>query len=591
MEMETRVEETQEVKDLRGVVRRRRKGFITAFVAVFFAGLIIAFALPPIYLSESTILIEEQQIPADFVKTTITSYVEERLQMITQQIMSRSKLLDVINRFGLYPEMRDRYTTEDIIEEMREDIRLETISADVIDKRTGRPSAATIAFKLSYEGKDPTKVQQVANVLASLYLEENLKAREQQASNTTAFLDQERDQLKTEIEDLENKITEFKKAHLGELPEHSAVNLQQLSRLSRDIDQMSAQLRTLQERKIYLEGQLVGMDPLSPIVTEEGKTIMNPKERLKLLRLQLVSLQSSLSERHPDVKKLKSEIQELETQVGDSDDSVEKLRRLEDLKGKLAEMKGKLGPKHPDVVKLTREVEALSEEVKGLEAKKAGLSLAQEKPDNPAYINLRTQLASVEMEIKSLLQERAKLNKEMNQYQVKLANAPLVEKRFNELTRDYENAKIRYNEIMNKLMEARVAQGMEETQRGERFTIIDPAQFPEKPHKPNRLAIMLISLVLALGAGVGLAAARESLDQSVKSPEELTGFSGEPVLSVIPFMQTDQERRAKALKKALWIFVVLGAVAAALIVIHIFVMPLDILWLKLERRFTLGLGI
>jgi uncharacterized protein involved in exopolysaccharide biosynthesis len=319
--------------------------------------------------------------------------------------------------------------------------------------------------------------------------------------------------------------------------------------------------------------------------------MMNPKERLKALRLQLLTLQSSLSDRHPDVKKLKGEIQELEAQVGTADDSTEKLRRLEDLKGQLAEMRGKLGPKHPDVVKLSREVETLSEEVKGLEEKRAAVTIAEERPDNPAYINLRTQLAATDMEIKALTEERARLNKDMSQVEAKLANAPLVERRYNELNRDYENAKSKYTDIMNKLTEARVAQGMEETQRGERFTIIDPAQFPERPHKPNRLAIMLISLVLALGAGVGLAAARESLDQTIKSSEELSALTGEPVLSVVPFMETRQERRAKALKRVLWIVVLLGAIAAALIVVHLFVMPLDILWLKLERRFTLGLGI
>ncbi len=585
------MEEKQEIRNIGGIFRRRRKSFLITFGIIFLIGVIVAFALPPIYRSQSTILVEEQQIPQDYVKTTVTSYVEERLQMITQQIMSRAKLLEIINQFGLYKDMRDRYTTEEIIEKMRDDINLETISADVVDRRTGRPTAATIAFTLSYEGKDPVTVQKVANVLASLYLEENLKAREQRASTTTAFFQQELNELKKQIDTLEAKISDFKRKHIGELPEHKEMNMQALSRLSRDLDQVNMQVRSLQERKIYLEGQLATVDPLKPMVTENGKTVMNPKERLKYLRLELISMRSRLSDKHPDVIKLKKEIKKLESEVKTTDESIEKIKRLEDLKGQLAKLRGKLGPKHPDVIALQKEVDVLSKEVAKLDTKKTAISIAEEKPDNPAYINLKTQIASTEAELKSLLQEKKRLKGQIEDLQKKIANAPLVEKEYNDLTRDYENAKLKYNELMSKFMEAKVAQGMEESQRGERFTIIDPAQLPEKPYKPNRFAIILISFVLALGAGVGVAAARESLDFSVKSVDELNQALDVPVLSVISFTESPSERRARRLRKILWLLILLAAIAGILAVIHFYIMPLDILWIKLQRRISLGLGV
>jgi uncharacterized protein involved in exopolysaccharide biosynthesis len=585
------MEEGQELKDLKGIIRRRKRGFITAFFLVSVLSVVIAFALPPIYRSQATILIEGQQIPTDYVKTTITSYVEERLQMITQQIMSRTKLLEIINRFNLYAEMRDRHTIEEIIEKMREDITLETISADVRDKRTGREGSATIAFTVSYEGKNPATVQKVANVLPSLYLEENIKARERTASNTTEFLQQELDDLKEQITVNEQKITEFKEAHLGELPEHNAANMQALSRLQRDLDQTSSRLRSLEERKIYLEGQLTGIDPLRPIMSDDGKTIMNPEERLRFLRLKLISLQSTLSDKHPDIKKLKKEIQELEAKVGESDDSLYKVKKLKDLENRLVELQGRLGPRHPDVLKLSREIEALREELNVSRAKQVTREVTAQRADNPAYINLRTQIASTDMEMKSLLQERSRIKKDIDEYQRKIANAPLIEREYNELTRDYENAKFKYNEILNKLMEARVAQGMEETQRGERFTIIDPAHYPEKPYKPNRIAIILIGVVLAMGAGVGLAAARESLDPSIKTPEELQSIVGSPVLSVVSLIETDEEKRRKRIKRALQLLLVMTMAAGAMAVVHIFVMPLDILLIKIQRRVIMGLGI
>ena len=572
------------MKDIKGIVRRRKKGFLLCFFPIFIIAVVISFILSPIYISQSTILIENQRIPEDYVKSSITSYVEERLEMIKRQVMSRTRLTEIMNQFNLYKDMRERHTTGEIIKKMRDDINLETINADVIDRRTGRPTEATIAFTLSYEGKEPSIVQGVANVLASLYLEENLRSREQTASNTTAFLQQELVALKTQIDLFQNRISDFKKAHYGELPEFSTVNLQAVTRLNSALNQVNTQIRSLQERKILLEGQLASVDPLMPVATEDGKMAMNPEERLKYLRLQLISLRGNFTEKHPDIIRLKESIRELETQVQGSDDSMEKMRRLDELRGQLAGLEGQLGPKHPDVIKLSREVQNLSKEVETLSVEQATYKIGEQRPDNPAYINLQTQIASTQIEIDSFVEQRKKTMAEMTAYERKLENAPLVEKEYNNLMRDYENAKYKYNEIMNKLMEARVAQGMEESQQGERLTLIEPALLPEKPYKPNRHAIALIGFLLALGAGVGLAAIRESLDTSVKTADELFHLSGAPVLSVIPEMESDEERRSHRIKRAILIGVGMGAAAVALLLVHLHVMPLDILWIKIQKR-------
>ncbi|SPD73190.1 conserved membrane hypothetical protein [uncultured Desulfobacterium sp.] len=578
------MDDQTQIKDLKGIVRRGRKSFTIVFSAIFVLGLIIAFALPPIYRSQSTILIENQQVPEQYVQPTITGYVEERLQMITQQIMSRSKLLEVIDNFGLYPEMKQKYTTEEIVEEMRDDIKLETISAEVGDMKTGRQMVATIAFTLSYEGKSPSVVQKVANVLASLYLEQNLKTRGQQASDTTVFLQQERDQLKTQIDEIQEKVSEFKQKNAGSLPEYTQINLQNMARFESELSQADTQIRSLQERLIYLKGQLAGVDPLSPVVTEEGKAIMNPRERLKYLRMELVSQQSILSEKHPDIIRLKSEIRELEAQTGGSDDSVEKARRLNDLKGKLAGLEAKLGPKHPDVVRTKNEIELLSKQLEELKSDTTIASISEKQPDNPAYINLMTQIASAEMDIKTYTQQKAEIKKKIDDYMSKIEKAPMLEKEYSDLIRDLDNARLKYSEVMNKLMEARIAQGMEESNRGERFTIIDPGQLPEKPYKPNRLAIILIGLVLALGAGVGVAAVKETMDTSVKTAEKVMEITGVPVFSSISFIETDEELKAKKKKRIIWLACILGAVIIALIIVHNFVMPLDIAWIKVQRR-------
>ncbi len=571
------------IQDIKGIIRRRRKGFLFTFLSVFLVATLVAFMLPPIYKSESTILIEEQQIPEDYVKSTITSYVEERLQGITQQIMSRTKLLDIMKRFNLYKDLKDRYTTEEIIDEMRKDIHLETISADVVDKRTGRPSTATIAFTLSFQGKNPATTQKVADVLTSLYLEENLKSREQRVSNTTDFLQRELNNVQGKIDDLEDKLSRFKQKHLGELPDNNALNLEAISRAERDLDQINTQLRSLKERKIYLQGQLAVVDPFEK-QDEKEDPLAQKRIYLEKRRLELIGLQTTLSEKHPDIKRLKKEIRDLEEQVGEEGDPRARALAISQMKIELAEKKRKLGSKHPDVSRLKKQLAALQQWAKTSDKGMQNVAHASMKPDNPAYINLVTQIATTDMELRSLMKERASLKERVETYQKRLERAPALEKEYLDLIRNQENAKAIYDDISKKLMEARVAKGMEESQQGERFTITDPAQLPEKPYKPNRLAIILVGFVLGLGAGAGVSAIKESVDTSIKSGIELQRVTELPLFSVMPMIETDREKRIRWMKRGIWFLMGLAAIGAALYLIDAYVMPLEILWLKIDKR-------
>lgn len=572
------------INDFKGIVRRRRSVFIVFFLAIMLLGIIIAFILPPIYLSKSTILIENQLIPQEYVQTTITGFVEERLQVITQQIMSRIKLMNIIKEYGLYTEMQEHYATEEIIDKMRRDIILSTISADVIDHRTGRPTSATIAFSLSYQGKDPEKVQKVANVLASLYLEENIRSRGQRASSLTSFLQAEGNRLKSQIDFIQTKISVFKKAHIGELPEYTAVNLQAITRLERDLDQINSQIYVLKERKIYLEGQIANIDPLNPIIGTDGKVMLNPSERLKLLHLQLITLKSKFSEKHPDVRRVINEINELESEVGGSNNSIEKIKRLEGLSSLLAVMKNKLGPKHPDLIKLNNELLLLNEEVIKMKTDQVTKDFTEQNPDNPAYINLKIQIESSEMELVKFYEEKKRIKDEIAKYQKKIESTPLVEKAYNNMMLDYANARSKYNEIKSKLMAADIAQGMEESKRGERFTIIEPAQYPEKPYKPNRIAIIIISFILSFGMALGIAAIFENMDTTIKTTDQLSSIVGYPVLSTIHHVRTDKDRQKQRKKKIIISFATISIIILTLIIVNFFLIPLDILWHKIQTR-------
>ncbi|NPA39152.1 MAG: lipopolysaccharide biosynthesis protein [Thermodesulfobacteria bacterium] len=581
----------QDIRDLLKIFKRRKKAFLIPFITIFSIITLIAFLLPPIYEATTTILIEEQQIPPDYVKSTVTGYVEQRLQMITQQIMSYSNLLKIIKEFNLYPEMRKKYPIEEVIDKMRDDIKLETINAETPEIRGGKPVSVTIAFTLSYQGKDPVKVQKVTNALASLYLEYNLKSREEQATSTTKFLEKECNELKKHLKELENKISKFKQEHIGELPEFATIDLQTIERLERELDDIDAQISSLKQQKVYLEGQLALVNPIAPVNTAGGKVILSPIERLKYLELQLINLKATLSPNHPDVKKLEREIKALKAQLGNVDDIQEKIEELHQFEQELADLKSRLGPKHPDVIKLTKKIEILKNEIsksnstnnQTVNTNSTSTSTLTE-PDNPAYINLLTQISSIDVQIKSLEQRKEEIKKRIEEYQKKLEKIPIVEKTYNLLLSDYENTRRKYNELMDKLIEAKIAQELEESQHGERFVIIDPAQVPQEPCKPKRLAIILIGFVLALGAGIASVAFMEYIDHSIKTPEEVQELINVPLYITIPYIETEEEKKKRKRKRLLiTLFIILLGITG-LVLIHLFVMPLDVLWLKIERK-------
>jgi len=518
--------------DYLAILKRRKWSLMLPFLIIVIIAAVVAVMLPSVYRSTATILIEEQDIPQDFVMTTVTSFAEQRMQQIEQRIMSFSRLIEIIERAGLYPELRDKKTTEEIVDKMREDTLLEPVSAEIIDRRTGRPATATIAFTLSYEGKNPGKVQQVANVLTSLYLSENLQVREKQAQDTSDFLGSELAKIQAELADYESRIAGFKENHLNELPEMLAANMRGLDDMKRNLEIVGERLNSLRERALYLDTQLAGIKPHIEDLDQKVTT----RSRLEELKVQLVHLTKRFSDEYPDVKKTRAEIAELEKQLAAED-------------AKPASGKG--------------------------------------PPDNPTYISVSTQLNSTRAEIALLQNQLTELNLSVKEYQRRIAATPWVEQEYNALVMGRNNTQIKYNDLMAKHMEARVAQGLEKDQKGERFTLLEPPRLPEKPFKPNRLAIMLIGIVLGIGAGVGWAALREFSDDSVRNVDQLEFVTKHQVLAGIPNILTAKDIVNRNRKRFAWLAGTVGVIIAALVVFHFAVMDLDILWAKLYRRLAL----
>ncbi|MGA9754714.1 MAG: GNVR domain-containing protein, partial [Desulfobaccales bacterium] len=275
----------------------------------------------------------------------------------------------------------------------------------------------------------------------------------------------------------------------------------------------------------------------SPLIGTTGERVMAPRDRLKALEVQLADLQSKFSEEHPDVRKARREIAELKKLGGQTGgDAALRRQKLTQLQAELAEQKGKYSDQHPEIKKLKAEIVRMEETPAA-----ASPTRPVTEPENPAYISLTSQIKGAETEIASLRTQQAGLREKLQLYRKRLEEAPKVEQVYLGLMRDYQNASTKQQEVMNKILEARISEGMEKHQRGDKFTLIEPASFPEKPVSPKRRLILLAGLIMSLGAGFGMVALAEHLDHSVKTSDELARLTGLPVLGSIRLIQTRED--------------------------------------------------
>jgi polysaccharide biosynthesis transport protein len=579
-------QEFESVQNLQAYVRilhRRRTPIVLAGGILLGFSLAAAFLWPATYKSMATILIEEQEIPSELVHSTITSYADQRIETIKQQVMSRTTLWKVVEQYNLYSDLRRTNPVEEVVRRFIKDIDVEVISADVVDKRTQHPTKATIAFTVAYQSTSPDLAQKVANELTSLFLGQNLKSRERQAQEATSFLQQEAENLSKHIGEVDEKIAEFKRRASGALPELMPLNLQLMSQSDRELMDIDQQIRTLEERKNYLEGELATIKPNTPIMSVTGERILDSAERLRALHAEYAGASANRSPEHPDILKLQQEIAALEKETDQRPGIEEVSKQLINARATLATTLKRLGSEHPDVVQARRTVQSLEQEVRQLGS--APLRKPMLRPENPAYINLQAQLNSATSSLDALRATRAAVKRRLQDYAARLERTPEMEPDYLFLTRDRDTSGQKYQDIRSRLLEAKVSEGLEVQRKGERFSLIDPPSLPEKPNKPNRLAIVLLGCILAVGGGIGTGALAESLDHSIRTPEQLSRLTQLFPLAVIPFMPNERDLSRAIKRRHLLRGAGVGALVTILALLHVFVMPLDVLWFAALRRF------
>jgi len=598
----TTIEKPNALREYLAAAKHRRKSLIIAFSLGLLATIALALTLPAKYRSAGTILIEQQEMPQELVRSTVTSYADERIQVISKRVMTTETLLNIIRRYDLYPKERAKETREALLSRMRKDIGLKMISADVIDPRSGHPTSATIAFEVSYTSRSAEVAAKVANELTTLFLNENLNNRTQLARDAANFLESEADRLDHQSADLELKLADFKDKNLHKLPELTQLNMTLLDRTGEQLRELQNRKDSLEQQRVFLEAQLAQLKPNSTVFSDTGERIVSTADRLKMARSQLDTARALYAPDHPDVIRLQREVDGLEKGVASGPDAKSTAsstelndlqRRLENAQSALADAEQRYSPEHPDRIRLQRQVADLKAQLAAQTAATppapAGVTpnASPVQADNPAFVQVQAQLSATRNDLAALAIEEQKLHAQADQYQRDISMSPQVEKEYRELSRDYENVRAKYAEIRSKQVEAKTAQDLEADRKGERFTLIDPPLPPEEPVSPNRFLIFVGGLVLSVGIALGLLWYLETMDATVRGRTDLFNLTGVAPLALVPHIGNLAEELARRRRLLLAAGTSAATFCVAIVLFHFFVRPLDVVWFSVARKFGL----
>jgi polysaccharide chain length determinant protein (PEP-CTERM system associated) len=508
-----------------GVVRRRHLYFLIPLFVGWAVVWAASWVLPPRYSSSTLILVEQPTMPKDYVTPNVNDDLQERMQSITQQILSRTRLLRIIDQFNLYTGPHSKSSPDQQVDRMRKDIDIELVRDEQRRQIT--------AFNVSYSSRDPRIAQQVTSELTNLFINENVEQSQNQSKDTTKFLEGQLETARKSLSEQEEKVRQFKAQHAGEMPGQLATNLQILSVLQSQLQNEEDALNTAKQQRVYLQSMadqyraLQGSSKTSDGTTTVGLPALD--QELDKLKAQLADLSSHYTDRHPDVRNLK-----------------EQIAKTEKMRDQLvAGMKAKDGAAQTD----------------------GGDAAASSGSTDPTQASLlapiQSQLKSNQVEIANREHTIAALKVKMDEYQTRLNQEPIREQQLADLTRGYDQSKANYDDLLKKKNESAMATSMVMQQRGERFQVIDPPSFPQKPDFPNRLKFCGIGLGFGLALGVVVAGAFEFMDERVYNEKELKRLLPAEVIAEIPAIVNPAD--VQSVTRKIW----LGWATAAVVIVTI----------------------
>lgn len=499
------------------VVRRR---WWLVLPAIFFwaVALVLSLLLPAKYRSETLVLIEEEAVPAQYVTPNVSVDLQARLQSLTEQTLSRPRLGQIINEFHLYGSVSDQLVSDDAVKQMRKDTLVELIKAN------GRGDIA--AFKITYSASSAQQAQKVTSRLASLFIQDSINRQKRLSEETTAFLENQLDDARKNLEKQEGLLRDFRGKNLGELPEQMQSNVQILSGLQDRLQSATVSLHQAEQQRLYL-GSLIGWSNKTTTNAaggDETATVSTPlDEQIDKMKTELASLSTRYTPLHPDVVHLKEQIA-----------TAEKMR---------SQMESNPGP------------------VKG-NGTGASAETGRGQRPIPALTQLQSQFKANELEIANRKQEIASIEKQIAMYQARLNFTPIREQQLEEVTRNHAQSRTYYESLLAKKLQSEMATDLSKQQGAGQFRTIDPPTLPQKPYWPNQLKFSAAGLFLGLLIGLLALALKETIDGRIYGEDDLSRWVTAAVIATVPPLPTSTEQKRKIQRRRVEI-----AVASALLLL------------------------
>ena len=502
-----------DVQRILGIARRRHLHFL---IPLFFGWLVVWIAswmLPPKYQSTTLILVEQPTMPKDYVTPNIADDLQERMQSITQQILSRTRLLGIIDQFNLYSSPHTQRTPDEKVERMRRDIDITLV----------RDAQRITAFNVSYTSRNPQIAQQVTSELTNLFITENLEVRQQRSQDTTTFLESQLETARKDLASQEDRVRQFKAQHVGEMPSQLASNLQILQGLQSQLQNEEDALNAARQQHVYLQtlvDQYRNLQTQAKGGDDTNAGLPAIEQQLQKLKSQYADLSSHYTDRHPDVRKLKDEIAKTE--------------------------------------KLRDQLLASANNKTSDGSTNGGDDLnVPDSAQTSVMAPIASQLQSNQLEISNREHTIAALKAKVDDYQTRLSQEPVREQQLADLTRGYDQSKANYDDLLKKRNESQMATSMELLQQGERFRVVDPPSFPQKPDSPNRLKLCGMGLGIGLALGVLVAGSFEMFDGRLHTAKEIRKLLPADVMGEIPAIVSVSD--AQIAKRRLWLGWATGA--------------------------------
>jgi uncharacterized protein involved in exopolysaccharide biosynthesis len=520
--------------------------FLAVAAIVVLVGVAVAYRSTPLFASRGVLLAELPQVSEAAVRLA-ANRPEARVRIITQRVLTNDNLQKIIDDHSLYPDLAGM--PAEARAKLRDHLDLSAEDPQILESLLGttRPEGA-LAFSVSFTDESPMVARNVANDLVKLYLSENREARREQAAETIRFLTQEANRLDKEIAAREMRLAEFRTANAGALPELAESNRQLLDRAGRDLDAVEQEIRTLRERRSLYTSELGLISPSSPLTNEQGAPVLSPYDRLKVLQREYLNLTAVYSSDHPDVQKKRRELEALAQSTGlPAFDRATLESELQGQEDQLAAARDRYGPDHPDVRTLERSVEATRKALASTPV--APTRRMPTTPDNPAYIQKQAQLSETTVALNAAVERRDQLRADYDDLTKRLQVTPEIERESSALTRGLEQLVEQYNNTQTQINQAQIALNLEEDPTSERFTVLEQPALAGSPSSPNRFAVLILSLAIAVVLGAAVVAVAERSDQAVRNAQDVIDFLEIPPLVGIPYVENRADLRRRTRRR------------------------------------------